>query len=368
MRLKRLKVRSTERGLLYRDGVLQEVLGPGTRWVFDPFWKLRLETVSVREPWLAHRDLEILVRHGMLPDGETTVVELNEEQRAVVRVNGRFETLLGPGLYALWTVLHDVDVDRFEVTEPLIDDEKLLRLARQVDLDAWISLQTVAEGQRGLLFVDGRLESVLAPGRVATWKRVRDVRLVVVDVREQMLDISGQDILTADSVTLRLNAVVTFRVTDPERAATLAEDWSQVLYREGQLALRASVGVRELDQVLAQKDELAEELRSQVVPKALSLGVEVISVGVRDVILPGEMKVLLNRVTEAKKAAEANLVTRREETAAMRSQANTAKLLENNPALMRLRELEVLEKVASNTQLTVLLGEGGLAEKVSKLM
>ena len=103
-------------------------------------------------------------------------------------------------------------------------------------------------------------------------------------------------------------------------------------------------------------------------PKALTLGIEVISVGVRDVILPGEMKVLLNRVTEAKKAAEANLVTRREETAAMRSQANTAKLMENNPALMRLRELEVLEKVAANTQLTVLLGEGGLAEKVSKLM
>ena len=84
------------------------------------------------------------------------------------------------------------------------------------------------------------------------------MRVVVVDVREQMLDISGQDILTSDSVTLRLNAVVSFRVTDPERAATLAEDWSQVLYREAQLALRASVGVRELDQVLAQKDELAD--------------------------------------------------------------------------------------------------------------
>ena len=144
--------------------MLQEVLGPGTRWAFDPLWKLRLEIVSVREPWLAHRDLEILVRQGLLPKADATVIELNEEQRAVVRVNGRFETLLGPGLYALWTVLHDVDVDRFEVTEPLIEDEKLLRLARQVDLDAWISLQTVAEGQRGLLFVDGRLERVLVAG------------------------------------------------------------------------------------------------------------------------------------------------------------------------------------------------------------
>ena len=73
----------------------------------------------------------------------------------------------------------------------------------------------------------------------------------------------------------------------------------------------------------------------------------VVSVGIRDVILPGDLKDLLNKVTKAKKAAEANLISRREETAAMRSQANTAKLLTDNPKLMRLRELEVLEKIAS---------------------
>ena len=88
---------------------------------------------------------------------------------------------------------------------------------------------------------------------------------------------------------------------------------------------------------------------------AKSLNVFALHLGsaIRDVILPGEMKVLLNRVTEAKKAAEANLIARREETAAMRSQANTAKLLADNPTLMRLRELEVLEKVAANSKLNV---------------
>ena len=92
------------------------------------------------------------------------------------------------------------------------------------------------------------------------------------------------------------------------------------------------------------------------------------SFGIRDVILPGDMKTILNRVTEAKKVAEADLITRREETAAMRSQANTARIFESNPALMRLRELEVLEKVADKANLNVVLGEKGLADRIMKLL
>ncbi len=89
---------------------------------------------------------------------------------------------------------------------------------------------------------------------------------------------------------------------------------------------------------------------------------------IRDVILPGDMKDLMNKVTEAKKAAEANLIFRREEVAAMRSQANTAKLLTDNPTLMQLRELEVLKKVASTGNLNVILGEKGLADRVVNLL
>jgi hypothetical protein len=80
------------------------------------------------------------------------------------------------------------------------------------------------------------------------------------------------------------------------------------------------------------------------------------------------MKALLNRVIEARKAADANLITRREETAAMRSQANTARLLENNPTLMRLRELDLLEKIAGTAKLSVVLGEKGLADRMINLL
>ena len=94
------------------------------------------------------------------------------------------------------------------------------------------------------------------------------------------------------------------------------------------------------------KDVVSAELESAVRERAEDLGLELASVGIRDVILPGDMKDLMNKVTEAKKAAEANLIARREETAAIRSQANTAKLLAESPMLMRLRELEILEKIA----------------------
>ena len=117
-----------------------------------------------------------------------------------------------------------------------------------------------------------------------------------------------------------------------------------------------------------QRDAVAQEIEQSVRDRAGDLGLEIASVGSRDVILPGDMKDLMNKVTEAKKAAEANLIARREETAAMRSQANTAKLLADNPTLMRLRELEVLENVASTGKLNVVLGEKGLAERVVNLL
>ena len=182
------------------------------------------------------------------------------------------------------------------------------------------------------------------------------------DLREQVVDIAGQEIMTADKVTLRLNAVVTYKVVDPLKAVSAVEDYRQALYREAQLALRGVVGTRELDALLSDKDAVAGELDGIVRGRVAGFGLEVVALGIRDVILPGEMKDLMNKVTEARKAAEANLITRREETAAMRSQANTAKILEANPTLMRLRELEVLEKIAEKAKLTVVLGEKGLAD------
>jgi regulator of protease activity HflC (stomatin/prohibitin superfamily) len=220
----------------------------------------------------------------------------------------------------------------------------------------------------GVLFLDGRYIATLPPGLYAFWKGVAEAKLVEVDLRETMADVSGQDIMTADKVTLRLNAVVTYRIVDARKAESATDDARQSLYREAQLALRAVVGARELDEFLADKDAVARESEQLLRQRAGELGMVIVSIGVRDVILPGDMKELMNKVTEAKKAAEANLISRREETAAMRSQANTAKVLADNPTLMRLRELEILEKIVLAGKLNVVLGEKGLADRVMNLL
>ena len=160
-----------------------------------------------------------------------------------------------------------------------------------------------------------------------------------------------------------------YKVVDARRVVASSENLDQSLYREVQLILRDVLGGQTLDQLLTSKEAVAEEAQSRLAQRAAEFGLAIVSVGIRDVILPGEMKELLNQVTAAKKAAEANLISRREETAAIRSQANTAKLLDASPTLMRLRELEVLEKVASSTNLQVLLNDGSsLSDRVTKLI
>ncbi len=367
--LKTVKIRSYEVGLHFHDGEFKGLLAAGRRWFFDPLGKVQVEVVSQRTPWLTHEKLDVIVRSGALKD-RAVVLDLKDRQRALVWVDGRFSHVLPPGLYAYWTTFREVAVEVIDARAEKVrfEHKDFQVIVRSALADRVLDTFAVEQGHVGVLFEDGNYIETLPPGKYAFWKNIAKVALVPVDLRETMLDIGGQEIMTADKVTLRLNAVVTYRVADAHKALSTADDARQALYREAQLALRTVIGGRELDQFLADKDVVAQELEAIVRQRVAALGLEVISLGIRDVILPGDMKDLMNKVTEAKKAAEANLIVRREETAAMRSQANTAKVLEGNPTLMRLRELEVLERVAGSGKLNVVLGEKGLAERVVNLL
>jgi regulator of protease activity HflC (stomatin/prohibitin superfamily) len=362
-----VKVRQFERGLQFRDGDFVRLLEPGRHIFFDPLFRVRVDKVSVRDVMLEHTDIEVIVKSGRL-GAEARVLDLKDHERAVVWVDGRIDAVLGPGLRVLWTAFHDVRVEVTDARTVRFEHDELIHVLGAKGASVLLHAIRVEPGHVALFFKDGEHVATLRPGTHAHWTGMGAVRVVEIDRREQVVDVSGQEIMTADRVTLRLNAVVTHRIVDAVKAVTVVEDFRQALYREAQLALRAVVGTKSLDTLLEAKDTIAKELRQLVKRRATAFGVEVQDLGIRDVILPGDMKELLNKVTEAKKAAEANLITRREEIAAMRSQANTARILESNPTLMRLRELEVLEKVASNTQMSVVLGEKGLADRVVKLL
>jgi regulator of protease activity HflC (stomatin/prohibitin superfamily) len=220
----------------------------------------------------------------------------------------------------------------------------------------------------GLLIVDGELREVLKPGLTAYWKYQRNLRVEQVDLRVQAMEVSGQEILTRDKVSLRVNLTAMWQVTDAVKARASVSNFVDYVYKELQFALREAVGTRTLDELLTDKSALDREVALTAV-KLEASGLAVRSVGVKDVILPGEMKTILNQVVEAEKVAQANLIRRREETAATRSLLNTARLMEANPTLLRLKELETLEKVTEKVdRITVYNGlEGVLKNMVPAL-
>jgi regulator of protease activity HflC (stomatin/prohibitin superfamily) len=365
--LKRYKIRSFEMGLYFRDGEFGGLLGAGTHWFFDPLKKVTVEVVSRRAPFLAHEKLDVIVKSGELK-GHAEVLDLRDDERALVWVDRRFAWIVGPGQSVYWTHPRDVRVEIVDARRARFEHEDLKVICRNPSARDRLELGTVGRGCVGALFLDGRYAGTLEAGPWAFWKGAAEVRVVEVDLREMSLDILGQEIMSADKVTLRINAVATYRVSDPRRSVCTADDYKQALYREAQLILRAVVSARELDALLADKESVATEAAGLLAPRAEALGLEVLGLGIRDLILPGDMKELMNKVIEARKAAEANLITRREETAALRSQANTAKLMVDNPMLMRLRELEIVEKVVGSGKLSVILSEKGLAERVMNLI
>jgi regulator of protease activity HflC (stomatin/prohibitin superfamily) len=365
--IKRIKIHSYEAGLYFRDGEFRGLLTAGTHWLIDPLGKARVDVVSQRDPWLVHDKLDLIAGSGAL-DGRAVVLDLEDHQRALIWIDNRFSHILPAGLFAYWMGQKQVRVEVVDARNVRLEHKDLKVIARAPLAQRLLDVCTVNRDRVGVLFIDGRYVVTLTPGLYAFWKGQSEAKVVEVDLRETMVDVGGQDIMTADKVTLRLNAVVTYKIVDARRAVSQTDDVRQALYRETQLVLRAVVGARELDAFLTEKDAVAKEIEESVRHRAGELGLELASVGIRDVILPGEMKDLMNKVTEAKKAAEANLIARREETAAMRSQVNTARLLADNPTLMRLRELEVLEKIASTGGLKIMLGEKGLAERVVNLL
>ena len=304
---------------------------------------------------------------------QSVVLDLKDHERALVWVENRFSHILPAGRFAYWTGQKNVRVEIVDSRNVRFEHEELKVIARSPLAQRVLDVCMIERDRAGVLFIDGRYIETLEPGLYAFWKGRSEAKVVEVDLRETMVDVGGQEIMTADKVTLRLNAVATYKIVDAKKTITQTDDVRQALYRETQLVLRSVIGARELDVFLTDKDAVAKEIEDAVRRRAGELGLAIASVGIRDVILPGDMKDLMNKVTEARKAAEANLIARREETAAMRSQANTAKLLADNPVLMRLRELEVLEKIASGGKLSIVLGdrvpgEKGLTDKVINLL
>ena len=225
MRLNKINIRSFEKGLVFIKNEFTEVLDSGEHWVIDPLGRKRVEVVSQRDPWIKHMDLDVMVKSGKL-DEHATVLDLSDNQRALVWIDGRFERIMSPGLYAYWNGFRQVRVEVIEVTTSRFEHKDLSRIMSTPIAKLTLDEFLVEEGRVGTVLQDGKLLDVLSPGKYAFWKDVAKVKFLVADMREKSMDVNGQDIMTADNVTLRMNAVISYRISDAWIQAASATRWS----------------------------------------------------------------------------------------------------------------------------------------------
>lgn len=326
-----------ERGVLLVNGKPRRLLGPGWHPYVPKLSKvLRLDIsagfcAAVPELVAVSRDVEPII---------TTV---GESELGLLRVDGRARTVLSPGRWALWPSREPVSLQKLSIRDVhvAVPDEFRSMLSRTLVQSVNVEYESEA-----LLFVDQRFVERLAPGVHHFSTLGRTIRVQIFPRREQTCVVSQQDIMSKDKVTLRLSAVVRYKIADALVAYSHSENLNELVYTETQLALRHIVAARPLEQLLEQREECGRLLRDALDERLSPKGISVTSAATRDFGVPAAMRALLNRVIEASKQAEANLIHRREETAATRALANTARLLDNNPTLARLKELEAWREIA----------------------
>jgi len=361
---KRIKVAQYERALVYRDRNLERVLAPGKYRVRRGKLEVRIYDVSEPELDLPRADVLIAEARELL-EPFVQIVELGDREVGLVYKNERLAHVLVPGSRILyWRGPVKVRVKVRSLADEFMLDTATARLLKRLVTSEVLGTIEVPDTSVGLLIVDGELRGVLKPGLSAYWKYQRNLRVELVELRLQAMEVAGQEILTRDKVSLRVNLTALWQVTDAVKARATVSNFVDYVYKELQFALREAVGTRTLDELLTDKGVIDREVAASAV-KLESSGLAVRSVGVKDVILPGEMKTILNQVVEAEKVAQANLIRRREETAATRSLLNTARLMEANPTLLRLKELETLEKVTEKVdKITVYNGLEGVLKNM----
>lgn len=220
----------------------------------------------------------------------------------------------------------------------------------------------VRDGWAGVLYCDGAFERLLPPGRHGfpgwPWSPSRDV--VLLDVRERSATIKNQEILTADKVAIRLSLLVYFKIVEPRAAVQNVANYEDRIYEDVQLAARRFLATRTLDQILRDRNEISDAIREDVRLSAHSFGVEIRRADVKDLVFPGNLREIMNKVIETERESEAAVIaaTKRAEVARIEAEAQaraarlrleadeaTAALVGKNPQLVRLRELEVLREI-----------------------
>jgi hypothetical protein len=353
--MKRLRINKGTIGLVFRKGDYKRILTEGGHWLG---FNEKVTVYNLAKPFNPEVELNLLLEDAELAS-RLNVVEVKDHEIAVQFIEGNFKNVLTPGRYAFWKGVANYSFTKVDLSKIEITEDIPVQLLHKPEILQYVRVYVVESYEKGVLMVNGKAERVLEKGNYYFWKNPIPITVVKTDLRQLQLEISGQEILTKDKAALRVNFFVRYKTVDIDKALFENKDFDKQLYVMVQLAIREFVGMNTLDELLERKMSISDSILGAITSKAKDIGVEILDCGIRDIILPGEVKDIMNQVLIAEKKAQANIITRREETASTRSLLNTAKLMEENTMLFKLKEMEYLERITEKVN-NISLSGGGL--------
>jgi hypothetical protein len=361
--MKRVRINAGKVGLVFKKGDFMGVITKGIHWLS---FSRDVLVYDLTKQFFAPIAVEVLLQNKTL-EAMLNVVEVKDNELVLMYEKGIFKNVLTAGRYLFWKGLIDykfvtADLSKIEISEQ-IDNA----LFSNYELAKHIRIFEVAAYEKAVLLVDDIFVKTLKGGTYKFWKNNSTVKIVKADLRQLQLEIAGQELLTKDKAAIRINFYTQYKITDIEKALLENKNYEKQLYIAMQLALRAYIDTYTLDELLERKDNIAKAVFEDVREAANTLGIAVLNCGIRDVILTGEMKEIMNQVLVAQKKAQANSITRREETASTRSLLNTAKLMEDNEMLFKLKEMEYVEKIADKIGEISVSGNGGIVRQLKEI-
>ena len=360
--MKYVLINTYQIGLVFKKGAYKRILKAGAYWL----WNEDVMIYDITKQFVAPVELNILLQDAEVADA-LYVVEVRDNEIVLQYENGLLKQVLTAGRYTFWKGIINYDFIIADTSKIEIGEQISRATLQHKLLAPYVRNYTVESYEKALLFVDGNYVKQLNSGVYYWWKNSIVINVGKADTRQQQSEINGQEILTRDKAALRINGQAQFKVVDIEKALLQNAAYDKQLYVAFQLALREYIGAFSFDELLEKKETIAPFILQAVKEKALALGVEVTGFGIRDIILPGDVKEIMNQVLIAEKKAQANTIMRREETASTRSLLNTAKLMEDNTMLFKLKEMEYVEKIADKISNISVSGNGALIEQLKQI-
>ena len=358
--MKKRRINTNEIGLVFKKNELQKVITQGNYWFFKG------ENIQIFSTFEEFPKVQEGIFENEIMQNYLEVIQVADDELVLVFEHNNFQKILIPGVYAFCKNKHNFRFQKVSLAHYSIKEVAKVILEK-AHLNLYVRNYRIESYEKGLLFVDGRFVEMLEPGNYFWWKNNQIITLAKGDTRKQTLEVLGQEILTKDKVHLRLNFAIQFQIVDFIKAYVETKEFEKQLYVMVQMTLRTLVGTLTFDELMDQKNQIATVVLQEIVSKADQLGIKISDSGLKDVILPGEIRDIMNHVLIAEKRAQANSIMRREETAATRSLLNTAKLMEENQMLYKLKEMEYIEKIAEKINTISVSGSNNVVSELKQI-